>query len=109
MISIFAHRLAIGVLFQRSIFARLISYKFRKPFVRRFRRALERPEIDVDHAEAAVVAFLPLEVIQQRPDEIAAQSCAGGKRTAGGSEVVAQIGDAIVIVYDAVRLDWIVV
>ena len=54
-----------GLIFRRSISARLVSDKFREPLIRRLGRALERLEIDVDHAEAAVVAFRPLEVIEQ--------------------------------------------
>src|SRR5215472_12207562 len=89
--------------FRGSISARLISDEFREPSIGRLGRALERLEIDVDHAEAAAVAFRPLEVINERPDEIAAQFRTGGERAAGGREVVAQIGDAVVVVYGAVR------
>src|SRR6266699_222845 len=92
-----------------SMSARLVSDEFREPSIGRLGRALERLEIDVDYAEAAAVAFRPLEVIHERPDEIAAQFCAGGERAAGGREVLAQIGDAIVVVYDAVRRERIVV
>src|SRR5215831_17972044 len=94
--------------FRRSISARLTPYEFREPSIRRLGRALERLEVDVDHAEAAAVAFRPLEVIDERPDEIAAQVCAGGER-ARGSEVLAQIGDAIVVVNDAICRERIVV
>src|SRR5262249_28661968 len=95
--------------FRRSISARLTPYEFREPSIGRLGRALERLEIDVDHAEAAAVAFRPLEVINERPDEIAAQFRTGGERAAGGREVVAQIGDAVVVVYGAVRRERIVV
>jgi len=50
----------------------LVSDKFSEPSIRRLWRAFERLEIDVNHAEAAAVALRPLEVIEQRPDEIAA-------------------------------------
>src|SRR5262249_38399013 len=89
--------------------APLVSDEFREPSIGRLGRALERLEIDVDPAEAAAVAFRPLEVIDERPDEIAAQFCTGGERAAGGSEVVTQIGDAVVVVYDAVRRERVVV
>src|SRR5580693_411858 len=95
--------------FRGSISARLTSDELREPLVRRFGRALERREIDVNHAEAAAVAFRPLEVVDERPDEIAAQLCAGGERAAGGGEVLAQISDAVVVVYGAVRRQRIVV
>ena len=48
-----------------SMSARLVSDEFREPSIGRLGRALERLEIDVDYAEAAAVAFRPLEVIQQ--------------------------------------------
>src|SRR5262249_41449604 len=80
--------------------ARLVSDELGEPSIRRLGRALERLEVDVDHAEAAAVAFRPLEIIDERPDEIAAQFYAGGERAARGSEVLAQIGDAIVVVPD---------
>src|SRR5262249_34304737 len=89
--------------FRRSISARLTPYEFREPSIRRLGSALERLEVDVDHAEAAAVAFRPLEVIDERPDEIAAQFDTGGERAAGGREVLAQIGDAGGVVHDAVR------
>src|SRR5262249_61524912 len=88
--------------FRRSISARLAPYEFREPLIGRFGRALERLEIDVNHAEAAAVAFRPLEVIDERPDEIAAQFYPGGDRAAGGGEVLAQISDAIGVVYGAI-------
>src|SRR5215831_14044465 len=95
--------------FRGSISARLISDEFREPSIGRLGCALERLEIDVDHAEAAAVAFRPLEVIDEGPDKIAAQFCTGGERAAGGGEVLAQIGDAIVVVYGAIRRERIVV
>src|SRR2546430_9444452 len=95
--------------FRRSISARLTSYELREPLIGRLGRALERREIDVNHAEAAAVAFRPFEVVEQRPDEIAAQFCTLGERAAGGGEVLAQISDAVVVVYGAVRRQRIVV
>src|SRR6266478_722539 len=104
------HNIALPrLVFCRSISARLTSYELREPSIRRLGRALERLEIDVNHAEAAAVAFRPFEVVEQRPDEIAAQLCTGGERAAGGGEVLAQISDAIVVVYGAVRRQRIVV
>src|SRR5262249_15560881 len=95
--------------FRRSISARLTPYELREPLIGRFGRALERLEIDVNHPEAAAVAFRPLEVIDERPDEIAAQLYPGGEGAAGGGEVLAQISDAIVVVYGAIRRERIVV
>src|SRR5215467_1570170 len=77
--------------FRRSISARLTPYEFREPSIGRLGRALERLEIDVDHAEAAAVAFRPLEVIDERPDEIAAQFCTGGERIVVASTVLGHV------------------
>src|SRR5215471_829938 len=55
--------------FRRSISARLTPYELREPLIGRLGRALECLEIDVNHSEAAAVAFRPLEVIDERPDE----------------------------------------
>src|SRR2546429_9145660 len=89
--------------FRRSISARLTFYELREPLIGRLGRALERREIDVNHAEAAAVAFRPFEVVEQRPDEIAAQFCTLGERPAGGGRGIAQISGAGVAVYGAVR------
>src|SRR2546429_6344022 len=96
------HNIALPrLVFRRSISARLTSYELREPLIRRLGRALERLEIDVNHAEAAAVAFRPFEVVDERPDEIAAQFCTGGERAAGGGEVLAPISDAIVVLFGA--------
>src|SRR5262245_20138461 len=102
-------RSPLPLMFRRSISARLVSDEFREPSIRRLGRALERLEVDVDHAEAAAVAFRPFEVVDERPDEIAAQFYTGGECAARGGEVLAQIGDAIVVVHDAIRRERIVV
>src|SRR5262249_60476105 len=65
--------------FRRSISARLTPYELREPLIGRLGRALECLEIDVNHSEAAAVAFRPLEVIDERPDEKAAQFYPGGE------------------------------
>src|SRR3954470_13917729 len=49
-------------------------------------------EVDMDDAEALVVALLPFEVVQQRPHAIAAHVDAVGHRTGHGREVALQIG-----------------
>src|SRR5215468_9592621 len=95
--------------FRGSISARLTSDELREPLIGRLGRSLERFEINVDHAEAAAVAFRPFEVIDERPDEIAAQFDTCGERAAGGGEVLAQISDAVVVVHGAVRRERIVV
>src|SRR5262249_56773091 len=87
--------------FRGSISARLISDEFREPSIGRLGRALERLEIDVDHAEAAAVAFRPLEVINERTDEIAAQFRTGGERAAGCRVAAAQIRPAGALVSSA--------
>src|SRR6516225_3847843 len=91
--------------FRRSISARLTSHELREPLIRRLGRALERLEIDVNHPEAAAVAFRPLEVIDERPDEIAAQFYTGGERAAGGGEALATIRVWTVAVPGAARDD----
>src|SRR5262249_46937247 len=102
-------RSPLPLMFRRSISARLVSDELGEPSIRRLGRALERLEVDVDHAEAAAVAFRPFEVVDERPDEIATQFYTGGECAARGGEVLAQIGDAIVVVHDAIRRERIVV
>src|SRR5262249_18843900 len=83
-VSQFGRCIGVGILRRAvagaSVSAPLVSDEFREPLIRRFGRALERLEIDVNYAEAAAVAFRPLEVIDGRPDEIAAQVFTGRQR-----------------------------
>src|SRR5208283_253696 len=76
---------------------------------RRLRRALEALEIDVDDAEPPAIALGPFEIVQKRPDEVAAQLDAIGERAARGGKMIAQIGDTVVVVHGAIRRDRIVV
>ena len=70
----------------------------------RLRRALLRREVDVHDAEALRVAEAPLEVVEQRPGEVAAQVDALPRsRRARRARCVAQVGDAQRIVDAAVR------
>ena len=66
------------------------------------RRALEGLEVDVDEPEALGVAERPLEVVQQRPHEVAAQVDAVGDRAVRGAEVRVEVVDADRIVDVAV-------
>ena len=59
------------------------------------RRALERLEVDVDQPEALAVAVAPLEVVHQRPHEVAAQVDAVGDRPVRGAEVAVEVRDPI--------------
>jgi hypothetical protein len=50
-----------------------------------------RREVDVDDAEALRVSERPLEVVEQRPAEVAAQVDAVGDRALAGGEMLAQV------------------
>ena len=52
-----------------------------------------RLEVDVDDPEALRVPVLPLEVVEQRPDEVAAHVDPGGDRLLDGREVPLDVGD----------------
>ena len=67
-----------------SISERVVFDELGEPVIGCLRRALERLEINVDHTEAATVAFCPLKIIEQGPNEISAQSytCASAWRAA---------------------------
>src|SRR5207253_2287719 len=54
--------------------------------------------VDIDQAEALRVAVCPLEVVHQRPDEVAAQIDACLYRGMGGSEVCIQERDPLRVV-----------
>src|SRR6185295_14546919 len=56
--------------------------------------APKRPVVDVDDAEALRIAMAPLEVVEQRPGEVAAHGGALFDRAADGAEVLAQVSDA---------------
>src|SRR3954454_24150672 len=56
--------------------------------------ALEGLEVDVDEPEALGVAEGPLEVVQQRPHEVAAQVDALADRAVGRAEVPVEVLDA---------------
>src|SRR5215813_2768398 len=58
--------------------------------------------VDVDDPEPLVVAPLPLEVVEQRPDVVAANVDALGASLLDGRDVLAQVGDPALIVDRAV-------
>ncbi len=53
--------------------------------------------IDMDQAEALAVAEGPLEVVEQRPDEITAHRNAGRDRILHRTKIGAQIADAVFV------------
>src|ERR1700728_420430 len=63
---------------------------------------LDRPRlrgvIDEDHTEALLVAPRPLEVIEQRPHEVAGERHPVGDRPGRRTEVLAQVLDALEVV-----------
>src|ERR1700710_3012837 len=65
-------------------------------------------EVDVDQAEALVIAVGPLEVVQERPGEVSGQGDALVRRTGTGREVALQVGDALAVVDHSGRVDHIV-
>ena len=67
----------------------------RVPSAAELRRALLGAERDVDDAEPFVVALGPLEVVEQRPDEIAADVVALGDGPVQLDQVAAQVLAAI--------------
>src|SRR5919202_3235787 len=73
------------------------------------RASLRRPplrrKVDVDDPEAARVAVLPLEVVEQRPDVVAAHVDAGDDRALDRCDVLAQVRDALRILDDLVPVE----
>jgi hypothetical protein len=74
---------------------------------RRLRRAPQCREIDADHAQTPPIAFRPFEIIQQGPDEIAAQLDSSRDRALRRRKVLAQIANPLVIMDDAIGADRI--
>src|SRR5436190_19430293 len=68
-------------------------------------RSALRREVDVHDPEAARVAVLPLEVVEQRPDVVAADVDAGGHGALDGRDVLAQVRDAIRVFDDRVPVE----
>src|SRR5262245_3794748 len=54
-------------------------------------------EVDVDEAEALVEALRPLEVVHQRPDEVAAHVHAGLHRLVHRPDVAVQVADPLLV------------
>src|SRR5919201_6779594 len=61
-----------------------------------------RVEVDVDDAEALVVALFPLEVVEQRPHAVAAHVGAVGHRARQRREVTLQVGHPLGVLDAAV-------
>ena len=57
-------------------------------------RPFQRREVDVDDAEAFGVAEGPFEVVEEGPDEVAADVGAFGDRVRDGADVLAEVVDA---------------
>src|SRR6266542_4221485 len=76
------------------------------------RAVLEDPalgrEVDVHQTEAPGVALVPLEVVEQRPDEVAAQVDALLQRLMGGAEMPLEETDAVGVVHVALRVGVVV-
>src|SRR5258708_8847583 len=64
-----------------------------------------RSEIDVHETEPSAVAERPLEIVEQRPHEIAADGHARLDRIEHRPEIAAQIGNPPVVADPAVRID----
>src|SRR5690606_30522220 len=69
----------------------------------RLGRALLRLEVHVYDAEALRVAVGPLEVVQQRPGEVAAHVHALAHGLVHRAQVLPQVGDALRVVHAALR------
>src|SRR5206468_3830389 len=68
-----------------------------------------RGEVDVDDAEALGVAEGPFEIVEERPDEVAADVDSRRDRVGNGGDVIAQVLHAQRILDDAVDgARWIV-
>ncbi|MNJ71560.1 hypothetical protein D3C77_681140 [compost metagenome] len=76
----------------------IFAYELLVPVIALFRRAYLRSVIDMDQAEAARVSKRPLEIVHQRPGEIAFQIHAGFDRPAQLGNMALQKFDAADIV-----------
>src|SRR4030088_3152033 len=65
------------------------------------RGALLRVVVDVDQAEPLVVSVAPLEVVQERPGEVAAQVDTGGQGGVGSPQVSVEVRDPFDVAYPA--------
>src|SRR5215212_2215291 len=61
-----------------------------------------------DDAEALGIALGPLEVVQQRPHHVAAEVHTLLHRVVGGAEVGVEVGDPLLVVHLALRIDVVV-
>src|SRR4029453_2953247 len=61
-----------------------------------------------DHSKASAIAFLPFEIVEQRPNEIAAQLNASRKGILLGSKMSAQIGYTVDVSFSAVSSHQII-
>src|SRR5262249_16272471 len=102
-------RSPLPLMFRRSISARLASDELGEPSIRRLGPALHRLEVDLAHPDPPPLSVLPCAVGGDGPDARAGGFYTGGGCAARGSDVLAQIGDAIGGVHDAIRRERIVV
>ena len=75
--------------------SRFVAQEGAVPGVGRLRDAPLRRVVDVHQAEAGAVPLGPLEVVHQRPHEVAADVDAGVDRLADGGDVAAQVLHAL--------------
>src|SRR5687767_14393746 len=68
------------------------------PPATRLHPALLGPVVDVDDAEPLAVSVRPLEVVQQRPHEVATQRHPLGDGPATALDVAGQVGGAVLVV-----------
>src|SRR5690242_7140387 len=67
--------------------------------------ALECGEVDMDETEPSAVPEGPLEIVEQRPDEVTPNRYARLDRIEHGAEIAAQKGDPLFIADPSVRID----
>src|SRR5688572_1695011 len=83
----------------------MIADDFTVPVIGILRRALLRLVVDVDETEAILVALAPLEVVEDRPVEVAGDRHAFRRGALEAAEIVREEVDALRIVHLAVEVD----
>src|ERR1039458_7853419 len=64
--------------------------------------------VDPDEAESLRESVPPFEVVEQRPDDVAANVDTGGDRIEDGAEMTLEVGDALRVAHLAVGGDIVV-